>query len=608
MNHIVKKYGTTVDLSRQGKFACPRCRKNGQDNSGDNLEVYGLDREGRHRGAFCFACDYVIPSEEWLEENGGEEYREEEWSVVGRPFDEEIHEELKEQTTFRGSMYRGIKDAISKAYGVRYAYDEESGEVYESYYPCTQEYKLSGYKIRRHPKEFVNPFGETGRDCELFGQWRFKDVVNSYVLITAGEVDCLSAAQMLHTDQERRGKTEFGLIPVVSSTIGESGSHKQIQQQYDWLEKQQKIVICPDNDEAGRKAVEKIAKVVPKGKLYVMSIPLKDANEMLAAGREREFVNAFYKAPAYTPVGIVGSGELMSKIVDAAKVEKIPLPPFMHKVQKLMAGGIPLKTIVNLGAASGAGKSTFAGELVYYWVFNSPHKVGIVSLEDDCAQYGTKMLSRHMGRKIDLIEDIDEKLEYLDSLEVQAASGELFFTETGEHRFNLVDDRDGTLEDIKEKIQELVIACDCRVIILDPLQDVLDGLSNEEQAVFMKWLKGMVKSHDVTFININHVRKSSEGGKANSAGAELFEEAFQGSSSIFKSAACNLLFMRNKEAESEFERNITRMKMTKCRWSGVTAPIAGMYYYCNDEHTMYDVDDYLDKHPELRDSLGEEED
>jgi hypothetical protein len=128
----------------------------------------------------------------------------------------------------------------------------------------------------------------------------------------------------------------------------------------------------------------------------------------------------------------------------------------------------------------------------------------------------------------------------------------------------------------------------------------MDGMSNEEQAVFMKWLKGMVKSHDVSFILINHVRKSAGGGKQNSAGADLFEEDFQGSSAIFKSAACNLLFTRNKEAENEIERNITSMKMTKCRWTGNTSPNAGKYYYDNATHTVHDLEDYLDRNPDKR--------
>lgn len=601
---LIERYKTTIDLSKEGHTGCPRCIWNGRDRARDNLYVYGLTKDHRHKGAYCHSCEWVFPDQDHIENNQEEETLE--VDVVGREFNYEIHQQLKGDTGLQSRGYRGISDEYSKFYAVRYRYDQETGEVDEVFYPCTIDGEISGYKIRKHPKTFSPPFGETGKTCDLFGQFRFKDTSSSYVLITAGEHDTLAAAEMLHGDQKRRGKTDFGLIPVVSATIGESGSHKQIQQQYDWLDRFDRIVYCPDSDEAGQQAVDKIFKVVPKGKLFLMRLPLKDPNDMLISGREREFVNAFYKATPYTPVGIVGSGGLLDKMVEAAKVPKIPLPPFMHKVQKLMAGGIPLKTILNLGSASGAGKTTFAGELVYYWVFHSPHKIGIVSLEDDCAQYGTKMLSRHIGQKIDLIESTEDKIAFLQRDDIVAASNDLFFNSDGSHRFNLVDDRDGSLEELQEKIEELIIVCECKVIILDPLQDILDGMSNEEQAVFMKWMKGMIKSHDVTFICINHVRKSGGGQGANSTGVELYEEDFQGSSAIFKSAACNLLFMRNKEAESELERNITRMKMSKCRWTGITAPVAGRYFYCNAEHRMYDLDDYLTNHPEVQLMMPEE--
>ena len=48
------------------------------------------------------------------------------------------------------------------------------------------------------------------------------------------------------------------------------------------------------------------------------------------------------------------------------------------------------------------------------------------------------------------------------------------------------------------------------------------------------------------------------------------------------------------------------MKMTKCRWTGRTAPVAGKYYYDNETHTLYDLDDYLAEHPEYQLTAGEE--
>jgi archaellum biogenesis ATPase FlaH len=273
------------------------------------------------------------------------------------------------------------------------------------------------------------------------------------------------------------------------------------------------------------------------------------------------------------------------------KIPKVPLPFFMHKLQKMMAGGIPLGRIINMGSASGTGKSTIIDECVYYWIFNSPHMVGIVSLESDSGQYGIKILSRHISNKIELLES-EDALELLETEEVKQKEYELFNTAEGTPRFYLVEERDGGVESLKTLIETMIISMGCRVIILDPLQDVLDSLPGEEQAQFMAWQKGMVKSHKVSFVNVNHVRKSGQGQKANSAGADLHEEDFHGNSAIFKSGACNLLFMRDKEAEDPIERNTTKMKASKIRWTGLTG-LAGEYYYDNPTHTMWDKDDWL---------------
>lgn len=602
---LAEKHG--IDLYQPGKTACPNCRKKGEDTSGDNLMVYAPDQSG-YKGAFCWACEFTIPSEEWFEENG--EQVEEEYDYVGSAFNPEIHARMKEDYTYETFGFRGIRTDTAKFFGILHGVDTQTGFVNEQLYPCTIEYKLTGYKARKVPKAFPAPIGETGKDCELFGQYRFKERRDKYCLIVGGELDQLSASQMLFDYQEGKrkpGEEAFERIPVVSSTIGESGAHKQVAAQYAWFNRFERVIICMDNDKAGMEAALKIAKALPKGKAYVMDMGRKDPNSYIWDNETqkplnfaREFVSAFFKAQPYTPTGIVGSGTLMTAIRQAAIVPKIPLPDFMHEVENLMGGGIPLGVIVNLGSASGTGKSTIIDECVYHWVFNSPHKIGVISLESDCAQYGTKILSRHMGIKIDLIPGVENKIAFLNSPEAQEASDDLFFNVDGSHRWHLVDDRDGSIEELKEMIMSLIIQCDCKVIVLDPLQDVLDGMSIDEQAVFMRFMKGTVKSHGVTFINVNHVRKSSGGQKANSTGADIHEEDFQGSSAIFKSAACNLLFTRNKEAENEIERNVTKLKMTKCRWTGNTAPVAGRFIYVNKEHKLYDLNDYLDRNPAVK--------
>lgn len=587
-----------------GKNPCPKCREEGRDKEGNNFHWYG-EEEGGH--CFSAQCGYTIPSKAFIEERTPQEYE-----YMGTEFNEEVHQKLKDNTGVDSKGYRGVRTDISKMLGVRYEYSEEDGSVAKSYYPVTKgclekdiKDSLVGYKVRQHPKKFISPIGEVGKDCDLFMQWKFK-THKGMLLIVGGEHDAMAAYQMLLDMHNRsNGKDKYDEVAVVSGITGEGGLAYQLRQQYQWLSQFQKIIVCMDEDEAGRKATEQIAKVLPKGKVFVMDMRYKDPNEYLTKKDEQSFINDFWGHKPYVPVGILGSSTLLDAVVEAAKVEKIKLPPFMHKLEKLMAGGIPLGVILNLGSASGTGKSTFVEELTYFWVFNSPYKVGVLSLESDKGEYGTKLLSRHVGKKINLIEDIDEKVDFLKSEYVQEKAKELFSKPDGRDRFYLMDERGGNVKDIQESVERMIRECQCKVIVIDPLQDVIASLPQEEQDKFMAWQKSLTKSEGVTIININHVRKSSGGKEANSKGADISEEDFHGSSSIFKSGACNLLFTRNKEAESVVERNTTVMKMTKCRWTGNTSPFAGKYYYDNITHTLYDYEEWKEQNPHMFVEEGE---
>jgi archaellum biogenesis ATPase FlaH len=553
-------------------------------------------RQGRDRsdnGAHCFSCGYSILSDDRREQLEESKRQEEFEFNMSYEFTEEDHKKLKENTSTDGNGLRSIDDETYKWFGVRHEHDTETGEIKYQYYPVTTNYKFTGYKRRELPKKFecLTLEGTNGVDNqnELFGQFRFKNNTGKYVIIVGGEIDQLSAFQMLKDYQDSKG---YEAIPVVSPTTGETGSAKQLQRQYSWFDKFERIILCFDNDAAGEDATEKAVKVLPRDKVFVMPMTLKDPNEYLETGREKDFISCFFKSHKYVPTGIVGSDQLLDRVLEHAAKPKLPLPPFMLRVSDMMAGGIPLRNIINLGAASGIGKTTIANELIYFWIWNSPYKLGVVSMELDSGQYGEVMLSRHIGRKIALIPTVEEKLEFLGTEDIQEKATELFKKVNGDPRWHLVDDRDGTIESIKKTVEQLVIECDCQVIVLDPLQDLLDGLSNEEQADFMRWQKQLVKQYDVILININHARKSDNKSKAGSMGAFITEEDFHGSSSIFKSAAANILIMRNKYDDDEIERNTTHCMMSKCRWTGNTGH-AGEWYYDNKTHRMWDKHEFF---------------
>ena len=150
-----------------------------------------------------------------------------------------------------------------------------------------------------------------------------------------------------------------------------------------------------------------------------------------------------------------------------------------------------------LGDGTVTHNTTVANELLYYWIFNSPHKIGVVSLELTCEQYAQVLLSRHISKKISLIKDNEEKLAFLRTDYVKSKAVEIFSNEYGNDRFMVIDEREGSLEIMQSQIEQLIISCGCKVIILDPVSDMLEGLPNEQQALFMKWCKSIIKTYNV---------------------------------------------------------------------------------------------------------------
>lgn len=562
-----------------------------QCGSSDGKAVY----EGG--SSHCFVCEHTVPSSEFKEQNSkkiskvrtstAKEEKSMEIKPSGKPvMTPEENDYIKSITGVTGKGFRGLKDETTKPFGVRYAYDDD-GDVEEQYYPATQDGQIVGYKIREVPKNFYSK-GRTGADCELFMQFKFNRG-GKYILITEGELDALSAYQMF-VDYNRSRGGDYELA-VVSPTTG-ANSHKQIAAQYIFFNTFDQIIVCYDNDKAGKEAVEDVVKALPKGKVKIMHMRYKDPNTYLEQGKQDEFIRNFYESKRYTPVGVLGSGELYEKILAQANVAKVPFPPFMNTLNEMLVGGLPLGHIINIAAGTGLGKTSFVNEMIYHWIFHSPHKIGIVSMELDSGQYGETLLGRHLSRKISLIQDDGVKKDLLESDKVRQKANELFYNEDGQHRFYLLDNRDGTIEEIQDTVEELVVSCGCRIIVLDPLQDILDGLSNEDQALFMKWSKGIIKSHNVTLIFINHVRKSASGTQSSSQGGGFTEEEIQGSSTIIKSASANILLSRNKYAEDATERNTTKVVLSKNRICGLTGP-AGNVYYDNDSHTLHNLDDWL---------------
>ncbi len=509
---------------------------------------------------------------------------------------ERERQRVEDNSSTKGTDFRGIKDKWLKYYGVRTAYDEETGEASNRYYPVTktkdEDTKLVGYKDRVVETKNFYAVGKNSKDCDMFGQFRCKG--KGKIVINGGEEDTLAAKQMFEDYRRSRGEDKIAPVDFVSSSVGETSCAEQIRHNYEFFDRYELIILDMDADTPGENAVKKILDVLPIAKVRVMSYNTKDANAALDEGLDKDYIRSIYTATKPKIAGVLGGLELFQAALESASAELIPLPEELKPLQDKLCGGLPMGEITNILAASGVGKTTITNLLLKFWIFNSPYKVGICSLEAGSGKFAMRLFSIYLGENIARLETPEEKVQFLEDNAERLKP--LMLDKNGEERFSVVDDKGefDSLTEAKRVIERMIRQSECKVIIIDPIQDLLDTLAIEDQAAFIGWQKKIKARDGVAFININHTRKSGGGSKAGSQGGELTEEDMQGTSSIYKSGAVNIVITRNKTAECEEDRNTTSIKLTKSRDVGDTGP-AGELYYEFKTATLYNKEDWVNE-------------
>jgi len=566
-------------LERQeGEFlkhtGCPRC------GSSDSLALYKKqDSDGsEYLDGYCWSnCQYISPKQ--LGYDVKDFYRQEDIDYMSESDLDEI--QRISELDCRGWKERRIKKQVCDFYGVKTEFDDDDN-VKARYYPITEAGELTGYKVRYVPKSF-SVVGRAKATSELFGQSLFEKG-GKFCVITGGEEDCLAVHQALYDKSGGKYSTA-----VVSPTVGEGNLAKQLKNNFEWVASFENVILMLDSDKAGEEATEQALKVLKPSQAKVAKLHYKDPCEYLKKGREGDLVSAFWKAEKHSPAGIVGSTQTWDALVQRAKWEKIPLPDFAEQLESMLNGGIALGEITTIAAASSTGKTTVVNEFLYHFIFNSPYKVGIISLESDLGELTENLLSLHMNKKLANMDD-DEKLEFYNTEDARDYHKSLTENEDGSDRYMILDHQGDVVDgDLQRKIEYLVKGCGCKVIVLDPLTLALSGERNEGMDHFMSWLLRFVKREMISHINVVHVRKSGSGTKANSTGADIHEEDIKGSGSLFQVSMNNILLMRDKENEDPIVRNTTRVVCSKNRRVGLTGP-AGHWLYNGETARLQKAD------------------
>ena len=391
----------------------------------------------------------------------------------------------------------------------------------------------------------------------LFGQQLFTKG-GKYVTITEGEFDAAAAYQMLGSK-----------YPVVSVRNGAGNAAQDVKANYEWLDSFENVVICFDNDEAGRNAANQVAEMLgTKAKIFKGTTDYKDACEYCQARKEKEFLDQWWKSERYTPDGIVdGSGlwDMVNQPVEKADV----LYPFSGLND--LTYGIRTGEMVTITAGSGLGKSQFLREIVYHILNSSQENIGLLFLEESIKRTAKSLMSLHANKPLHLPDIEVSEQDLRDAFDATLGTGRVF----------LFDHFGSTaIDNIISRVRFMAKALECRYIFLDHVSIVVSAQENgdERKALdeIMTKLRMIVQETGIALFCVSHLKRPD--GKGHEEGASTSLSALRGSGSIGQLSDMVLGLERNGQAEDLKERHTTKVRVLKNRFSGLTGPACGLYY------------------------------
>ena len=398
---------------------------------------------------------------------------------------------------------------------------------------------LKGCKVKTKSKDFSYEGEVPGT---LFGQHLFP-ATGKRVVITEGELDAASCYEAMSG------------WPMVSLPSGAAAARKSIQRALPWLQGYEEIVLFFDNDEAGRKATEEAASVLPPGKVTIACIQgdYKDASDALSANDAEAICRAIWDAKPYRPDGIVEGSSLLELVTT-------PSPPSDHDYPfrglQDKFHGIRYGELVTITAGSGIGKSSFCRELATH-LLSAGERVGYLALEESNRRTALGLMSAAVGKSLHL--GTHERSTLTEAYQETLANWNLFlFDGFGSYDPDLIYNR----------IEYLAAGLDARIIFLDHLSILLSGLDGDERRMIdttMTKLRSLVERTGVAMFLVSHLRRTSND-KNHEEGARVTLGQLRGSAAIAQLSDGVIALERNQQSSSE--GNSTTVRVLKNRYSG----------------------------------------
>lgn len=413
----------------------------------------------------------------------------------------------------------------------------------------------TGAVIAQHVRFANKDFMWTGEsaDVQLFGQHLWEGAGARMIVVTEGEIDAMSVAEV----QDCKW-------PVVSISCGAASEKgvgkitKHIAKHAAFLNRFETVVFLFDNDEPGRVSAKAAAAALPLGKAKIATLPLKDANEMLLAGRGTEIVSAIWAAKPYRPDGIVS-------VSDVREAARSPLPEGRSwawpTLTELTYGRRP-RELYALGAGVGVGKTDLLVQQIAHDLDNFPEPVGVLMLEQPVEETVRRVLGKRHRKLFHIPGENWTQDEYMTAVDQFALENRLWL-----YDHNGCKDWDA----VSSTIRYFVQAEGCRHIYLDHLTALTSSAQDERRELdrLMAEMAGLAHELDCLIHFVSHL--TTPEGKPHEEGGRVLEKHFTGSRAIARWSHFMMGLERNKQAEDPTERCTAYLRVLKDRMTGRAA-------------------------------------
>lgn len=433
--------------------------------------------------------------------------------------------------TYEYLPWRGVTAQTFRFYNVKTKIDRE-GKPRSIGFPYTKD----SVKIRSLADKHFSWQGET--KAGLFGLDRFDPGAHKAILITEGELDALSAYQVLH-------------IPCVSVRSA-SSALADVNALRSEINAYEKIYLGFDNDAAGDTATAAVARLFDYNKLYCLKYSRrKDANEYLAAGEGDELLNLFRNAQHYLPSTIISSFEDFRKVLVEEKEKGIPYPfPTLTK----MTYGIRKGETVLLKAPEKVGKTALMHAIEHQILKETDDNVGAIYIEEPRQRHLQSIAGIELKRPAHLPDSA------VSDDQILAALRSLVREDNRLHIYNHFGTSDPDV--ILDTVRFLVSSRSCGYILFDHITMAVTGLAGEKDErraleYLASRLEMMVKELTFALILVSHVNDLGQ---------------TRGSHYLTKVADITIDAARDTLAPSEQERRTIQLSVPYNRFCSCTGP------------------------------------